>query len=433
MGTESVLLMKKGGLFKTIRVLAVVGTALAIAILLVVLRPEAERQAPVEAGRLVEVFPVRAAAVNLFIEAYGTVRPRESLKLVAEVRGQVVDLAPSFEEGAYVKKGQTLIRIDPRDYQLEVQRRQVQIRQANAEIKRMEQEVRNLKGRIKIAQTDVRLAKNDFSRLQHLVRKKVIAQSTLDKAEQKYLASLERLRTLENQMALTGPQKEQLMAQRDMAAVMLREARLNLERTRIAAPFDGWVLEKAVEKGQHVLTGQYLGRIYRAGALEIEVRIATRDLKWLPGAMRVRVPLAAEVVYASGGLRHVWPGRVVRTKAQMDEKTRTLPMIVDVDERQPADSQQPAVHLRPGMFVTVKIRGRSVARAFVLPRYVVYPGDVVYTAAHGRLKIIPVHVLRRYKDTVIVDKGLYDDDLIIKTPLASATDGMPVRVQTGSG
>jgi len=199
--------MKKGGLFKIIRVLAVVGTALAIAILLVVLKPEAERQAPVEAGRLVEVFPIRAAEVNLFIEAYGTVRPRESLKLVAEVRGQVVDLAPSFEEGAHVKKGLTLIQIDPRDYQLEVQRRRVQVRQADAEIKQLDQEVRNLKGRIKIAKTDVRLAKNDFSRLQHLVRKKVIAQSTLDKAEQKYLASLERLRTLENQMALTGPRR----------------------------------------------------------------------------------------------------------------------------------------------------------------------------------------------------------------------------------
>jgi multidrug efflux pump subunit AcrA (membrane-fusion protein) len=81
------------------------------------------------------------------------------------------------------------------------------------------------------------------------------------------------------------------------------------------------------------------------------------------------------------------------------------------------------------MFVRVKIKGKAVDQAFVLPRYVVYPGDIVYTVEDNRLKIKPVNVLRAYKDSVIVSRGLAEGDQIIKTPLADATDGMLVRVK----
>ena len=49
--------MKKGALFKTIRVFVVLLVAVVIAVTLVIVRPKAKRQVPVEKGRLVEVFP----------------------------------------------------------------------------------------------------------------------------------------------------------------------------------------------------------------------------------------------------------------------------------------------------------------------------------------------------------------------------------------
>jgi multidrug efflux pump subunit AcrA (membrane-fusion protein) len=322
--------MKKGAMFKTIRVFVVLLAAIMIAAVLVILRPKAERRVPIETGRLVEVFSAKAERVQMFIEAYGTVGPREALKLVAEVRGQVVIINPTFKEGGFVKAGTRLIQIDPRTYELEVQRRSVQIKQAQAEIKRLEQEV--LKARIKIAKLDVSLAKNEYFRLQKLIDKKVISQSTLDKTEQQYLASLERLQALENQMALTGPQREQLLAQRDLAKVLHQEAKLDLERSGLTAPFDGWVLEKAVEVGQHVNIGQNLGRIYSAGQLDIEVRIPVKDFKWFPAALDQDEIAEADVIFENTGAQRTWKGRVSRIKAQMDDRTRTLPVVVEVDE-----------------------------------------------------------------------------------------------------
>ena len=421
--------MKKGAFFKTIRVLVVIVVAVAIAVTLVILRPKAERQVPVQKGRLVEVFPARAENVQMVVESFGTVAPRESLKLVAQVRGQIVDISPELKEGRFVAKGTRLIQIDPRTYSLEVERRKVQIKQSEAELKRLKQEVVNLRSRVKIAKSDVALAKNEYLRLKKLIDRKVIAQSQLDKSEQVYLASLERLQALENQLALIGPQKEQLVAARDMAEVMYRQAKLDLERSGIDALFDGWVLDKGIEVGQHVNVGQQLGSIYRSGKLDIEVYIPTKDFKWLPADMGEKTPVAADVVFKNAGEQQIWSGRVARVKAQMDERTRTLPVVIEVDETATNGQSKSGFRLRPGMFVTIKIKGKEVHHAFVLPRYVVYPGDVVYTVKDNRLKIKEVGILRSHKDSVIINEGIEDGDQILKTPLSGAVDGMNVRLR----
>ena len=422
--------MKKGVMFRTIRVVVVIALAMVIAVLLITLRPKAKRVVREEPGRLVEVLSAKAEDVNMIIETYGTVKPREILKLVAEVHGQIVELHPFFKEGGFIRKGSILVKIDPRRYQLGVERRSVQIHQAEAELKRLQQEVKNLEASIKIATSDANLAKNEFFRLKKLLGKKVVAQTTLDKAEQKYLGSAERLQGLKNEMALTGPLKEKIETQIDMAKVLLREAELDLEKSSIISPFDGWVLEKSVEAGQHVTTGQYLGGIYNAGEFDIEVRIPVKDLKWLPADIRQGLKPEAEIFFGNKDTSHTYIGRVARIKAQMDEKTRTLPVVVEIDEESVTSGSRDNLHLRPGMFVTVRISGRKAKQVYNLPRHVVQGNDVVYIVKENRLRLKPVRILRRFKDSVFIDNGLSDGDLIIKTALSGAVDGMPVRLQS---
>jgi len=421
--------MKKGALFNTIRVFVVLLVAVVIAVTLVIVRPKAKRQVPVETGRLVEVFPAKSEDVQMVVEAFGTVEPRELLKLVAQVRGPVVEINSTFKEGSFIKKGTRLIQIDPRTYGLEVERRRVQIKQSDAELKRLKQEVVNLQSRVKIAKSDATLAKNEYSRLKKLIERKVIGQSQLDKTEQAYLASLERLQALENQLALIDPQKEQLIATRDMAEVLYEQAKLDLERSGIDAPFDGWVLEKAIEVGQHVNVGQELGSIYRFGKLDIVVRIPAKEFKWFPAGFGQDTVVAADVVFENAGQNYTWSGHVARVKAMMDERTRTLPMVIEVDELATDGQKKNSFRLRPGMFVTIQIKGKKIDQAFVVPRHVVYPGDVVYTVKDNQLKIKEVNILRSYKDLVIINEGLSEGELIVKTPLSSVKDGMSVRLK----
>jgi multidrug efflux pump subunit AcrA (membrane-fusion protein) len=145
--------------------------------------------------------------------------------------------------------------------------------------------------------------------------------------------------------------------------------------------------------------------------------------------MGQKTPVAAEVIFKNAGKNYVWCGRVARVKAQMDQKTRTLPVVVEVDETMTTGQKENSFRLRPGMFVTVGIKGKEIQQAFVLPRHVIYPGNVVYTVKDDRLKIKPVTIMRSYKDSVIISEGLSEGELIIKTPLSSATDGMRVRLK----
>ena len=91
--------MKKGPMFKIFRVALVLGAAATIAWALEEFKPQTERQAPGDAGRLVEVITVKSTPATLTVEGYGTVEPRSTLKLVAEVRGRVVKEHPGFQEG----------------------------------------------------------------------------------------------------------------------------------------------------------------------------------------------------------------------------------------------------------------------------------------------------------------------------------------------
>lgn len=420
--------MKKGAMFKIFRVAAVLGIAATIAWALEEFKPEPQRRPPADSGRLVEAVTVAPSAVTVTVEGYGTVKPRTTVKLVAEVRGRVVKELPGFEEGGFIAKDAELIVIDPRDYELDVESRKSQLRQTAAEIERLDQEERNMEATLRIARNDATLAKNEVERLLNLSDRKVVSQSLVEQTEQKYLASLERLQNLENQKALFRSRRELLKAQQSMTQVMLRQAELNLERTAVRTPFDGWVIEKSVEVGQHVSPGQAVGLIYEAGSLEIEVRIPVKDLKWLPEPFSPQSPLDAEVVFEDSADTYRWPATVIRQKAEVEVTTRTLPLIVSVDSLF-APNQDSSLHLRPGMFVTVRITGRTIENAFVLPRHLVYPGDVVHTVASDRLHIRPVQVLRASRNHVIIGGGLAEGDVIVATPLSAATEGMKVRIK----
>jgi len=421
--------MKKGFIFRFARVVIVLAAATAIAVLLWTMRPKAERKVQVKTGSLVEVFPAMSENMHMIIEGYGTVKPREVLKLVTEVRGQITDIHTSFKEGFFAAKGTQLIKIDPRAYKLEVDRRKAQINQTRAEMKRLKQEVENIKASITISKSDVALAKAEFLRLKKLSGRKVVARTTLDQAEQRYLARLDRLQGLENQLALTGPLKEQFGAQLNMAKVLLHQAELDLEKTSITLPFNGWILEKRIEKGQHVHAGEYLGSAYSDGGLDIEVRIPVKDLKWfLPDVTRESRP-EAEIVFSGSDSLYTWKGRVARVKAQMDERTRTLPVIVETDGNTKTDKIRSAFQLRPGMFVTVKIKGKEIKKAFKVPRHVVHGDGTVYLVSDNSLRFRSVSIVRRFKDAVIIEGGLSDGDLIVKTPLSDASEGMLIRLR----
>jgi len=420
-------------LFKSMRVIIVLALALAVAVTLVALRPKAQRQPLPKTGRLVEVISIQPQAVTMPVNVFGTIRPREKLLLVAEVRGEISSMAQSFAEGNCVDRETVLAVIDPVPYSLEVERASGQVERVAAQLSKLQQDVKNLKANRAIAGEDLQLAEDEFDRLDDLYKNKVTSRTNRDRAEQGFLASRVKRQAIENQLALIGPLQAGLESDKKIARAALQQAEYNLERTKITAPFGGWVLEKKIETGQHVDTGQYLGSIYKANALDIEVSVPLQDLKWLRNGDRGLSEFKADIRLPgnAGGTR--WSGRLARVMAGLDEKTRMQRFVIEIDPdgqmvgrcSGPADLDS----LRPGMFVEVAIQGRRMEQLFKLPRYVVQADDTVYVAAGGELRIKPVRVVRRLGETVFIDQGITADDLIITTPLAGVAGGEMIRIK----
>lgn len=424
--------MKKTGLFRFIRVVVVIIVSVAVAAVLIAVRPRAQRRPLQQVGQLVETFAPARTTVAMPVDAFGTVRPSEQVRLVSQVRGTVVALAPSFVDGGPIAAGAELLTIDPRDYQLEVDRLSVQIRQARAELDIIQQRAFNLEALLAISRANVSLAQTDYQRLEELADLKVSSQTQRDQAHQRYLTARERHQSLQNELALIPMARNQAEAALEKAEVLHSQALLNLDRTRILAPFDGRVVEKNVEVGDQVTAGGYLGTVYRQGALEVDVRIPMEDVHWLKDDAGVIPSLAAEVHISGHPDAGRWAARILRTQAAVDAKTRTLPLILAIDGRPPeaaGGASTRRLDLLPGMFVSVRILGRQVPGVMALPRYAVHEGDRVYLADGDRLSIRPVAVMRQYGDTVYVAGGIGPSDRVIRTPLVGAVDGMPIRTK----
>ena len=116
----------------------------------------------------------------------------------------------------------------------------------------------------------------------------------------------------------------------------------------------------------------------------------------------------------------------------MDERTRTLPVVVEIDSDPKTASEKSPFSLRPGMFVTIRIKGKSMHRVFQVPRHLIHDGNQLYLFQNNRLHMRQVRILRHYRDFVIIGSGLSDGEHIIKTPLTAASDGMLIRLQKDS-
>ena len=78
----------------------------------------------------VEVQIAEATRHSYRIQSQGTALPRTSIRLVSEVSGKVVSVAESFDVGQIFAKGDVLLKIDSRDYELALTQARSQVAQA---------------------------------------------------------------------------------------------------------------------------------------------------------------------------------------------------------------------------------------------------------------------------------------------------------------
>ena len=355
-------------------------------------KPEMKKRKPPAPVPMVRTIKVTSGPQTVSIRGEGTVRPLREINLVPEVGGKVVRVSPSLVNGGVFNKGDTLLQIDPVDYELAVTLAKAKVKDAES--------------RLELAEEESAAAQEEWRLLYE--------NDTEANSKPPPLVAKE-------------PQLAAAQAKLEADKADLRKALLNLERTKLKAPFSGRVGEEKVDIGQYVSPGQSLGTLYSTEAAEIVVPLEGGDLFWfdVPAFTSKDGRGAAAVVRASVAGRELsWPGKVVRTEGRLDERTRMIHVVVRVDK--PYAKKPPLVF---GLFVTVDIEGRRMESVTIIPRAALHQGNVVWVVdQENRLRFRQVEVARVQGDEVLVSKGLKDGETVITTPLKAVTDGMAVRV-----
>lgn len=332
------------------------------------------RKPQVNTDILVETIPVEQVDTSFTVQSQGSVQPEIETQLSAEISGTITSISPNFTAGGVFKAGETLLRIDPANYE-------VAVTQAEALL--------------------------ELRRIEYEGAKKLRSQGYRAEAE---LASAK--------AALATAEAE------------LVRARRNLERTRIQLPYDGIVRSKSADLGQFVSPGTRLGVTFSTEAALVRLPLTESDLAFVDLPRVGEEPEAGPAVTLTAnvsGRRVDFLASIVRTEGVVDPSSRVTFAVARIDD--PYGLESGATALPIGTFVTATVEGNSLSHVMRVPSYALHGSDqLMFRDEESRLRIRAVDVIRADEDWVYFSSGAETGDEVITTALESPVNGMPVRV-----
>jgi RND family efflux transporter MFP subunit len=341
--------------------------------------PKKER---VEIDTLVEVLELEAMTANFSVRSQGTVRPLTETIISAEVSGTITSISPKFLAGGVFKENEVLMRIDPTNYTVAVDKSRALEKQRQIEFD----------GAVKLRQSGYR------------------AEAELASAA----------------AALASAKAEHTRAVRD------------LERTYIRLPYEGMVRAKEVDLGRFVNPGTRLGVVFATDYAEIRLPLTDLDLAV------VDLPDPSEITESGGapgpdvtlsavqrGKLTEWNAQIVRSEGVVDEKSRVTYAVARVAD--PYRLHTEGAVLPMGTFVGASISGSTLDGIVRAPRSALRGSDqLIFVDDESRLRIRSIQIARADANYVYVTEGAAAGDRIVVTALETPVNGMKVRTESDS-
>ena len=316
----------------------------------------------------------------LTVDVTGGVTLRGKARITSEVAGRVAWISPTFRNGGSVTANEPFIRIDPTEYELEVEAAEMAVREAEARV-------------------TVQMARAE-ERVRAFVR---------DNPGVEVPEPIRR-----------APRIAKAEAALASARAALKLAALRLERTNISLPYDGRVIKTDLEVGEFVGPPETVGRdaglgsVYRTAALQVRAPVAQDDLASLdPAIGRSATIRTASATYAA---------TVARTSSIIAPKTRLATLFLSFSEDEAEDSLP-----LPGTFAEISIAGPVHDNVFVLPEAAVRDRGSVWIVDGGALKAVQPRTLG-YADGGLVVEAFEAGDGVVVGTVAGAREGLAVEV-----
>lgn len=382
-------------LFRKILPILVIAVAMLIATMIYINKPVAKRRPSHPKTLTVEIVSLQPQQFPVIIHTQGTVEPRTTTTLIPRVSGEIIKVSANFRPGGFFEAGETLLTIDQTDYRLDSKSAQAALAEAQFNF---EQE-----------QAQAQQAADNWKRL--------------GRSE------------APSNLVLHKPQLARAEAAIDSARAQLQRVELNLQRTRIKAPYAGRILEQSVDRGQYVSPGNSLAKIFAIDYVEVRLPITEkqRGMIDLPHPYRgesntTYVGPEASIEASIGGKQYRWKGRVIRTEGSVDRATRQVFVIVQVDNpyQRHSDNRPP---LEIGQFVKAQIQGQILDEVYAIPRSAVQGNDTIMIVdKDSLLQRKTINVVWETQDQLLVKEGLAAGEQLCLTYVPFAANNAKVNL-----
>lgn len=308
----------------------------------------------------VEVVAAHEYPVSPSLTVVGTIRPYLRSMIASEVEGIVEDLL--VREGDLVDAGQVIchLRDSPRRFQYDES--QARLRQLEAELAELvagtrKEELDRTRAAMEEAEAVHRRWELESDRIRRLRERDSASEKEYNDTIWETAAARARLDQAKAvyQEAVAGPREEVIArAQYAVAAQRTAVARLryDLEQSLIRAPFTGYVVRRQTEIGQWLAAGGAIVEMIELDRVLVRVDVPESAIASSRVGDRIGVDVPA--------LERSFVGQLVHIIPQADERARTFPIEIEVDN--------PEHELRSGMFVRARVAAGPVVDSIIVPR-----------------------------------------------------------------
>ena len=370
---------------------AIVALFVFVAVAMTALRPAPVKISTPENAIAVKTQKVQATQVRLAVESQGSVLPRTRTSLISEVSGAVLEVSPQFIVGGRFEQGDTLLRLDPTDYEVALQRAEARLISRNAQL--------------------------TFEQARATQAKKEWAMTGRPASEAPILA-------------LREPYLAEARANVLQAEAEVKQAQQKLRRTTIRAPYAGIVSAKSVDVGQYVTVGTPLGKTFAIDFVEVRLPLTDKDLSMMEDIGFFSAATAPTVMLSAtvGGTEVQWSGALVRSEGVVNELNRSQYVVVQVEDPYGVGSNPSSPPLLVGTFVRAALAGKKLNNVFKVPRHAMLQGNkVALVDAQSRLRLVSVESSFGNDEFYFVSAGVKEGDELIVSALGIPIDGMKVN------
>src|SRR6201994_683472 len=329
----------------------------------------------------VKAATVRQGDMGIHVDALGTVTPLSTVSIYSQVTGKVV--AVNYREGQMVRKGQSLIEIDPRPYE--------------AQLKQAQGTLQHDQGLLKQAQIDL-------ARYQKAVARDAIAHQTLDDQEQ----AVEQYKgTVKN----------------DEGQVEYQQVQLSY--CHITAPASGRMGLRLVDPGNTVFAGNSnaLAVVTQLQPITVVFNVAEDNLSQVRSQILRRTALPVDA-FDRAQLKKIATGHLLTIDNQVDTTTGTIRFRAEFDNKD--------LSLYPNQFVNARLLVSTLHDTLLVPSAAVQRNGVqsfVYKVNSNHTASIQNIVEQSTDGNTSAIQGLNPGDTVSITGFDKLQDGTKVEIE----